>query len=303
MPINNRIVVSLPREFSFTEVLRFLSRSDREILYSISNRKIRKLLRIEKELILVEISSDDQNLNIEILNTQPNPESISKISDYVTDWFDLKRDLKPFYEFSSTDKILNTLSRKYFGLRHIGIGNLFEALCWAIIGQQINLQYCYTLNNNFVMKFGDSIQYEGKVYWAHPVPESIIKEKPDTFRAMSMTSRKGEYLIEVARRICDGSLNKSKLLISPDVAGQLMKIHGIGRWTAEYVMLKCLKIPTAFPVGDAGLQNAIRNQLGLDRKPIAEEINELVSRWDGWAFYAGIYLWRSLYDDRVGHIK
>ncbi|WP_413229458.1 hypothetical protein [Heyndrickxia sporothermodurans] len=61
-------------------------------------------------------------------------------------------------------------------------------------------------------------------------------------------------------------------------------------------MMKCLNHPSAFPIADVGLHNALKVQLQLERKPTIEEINEFAANWEGWQAYATFYLWRSLYE-------
>lgn len=63
-------------------------------------------------------------------------------------------DLLPFYDLAKTDLLLQSAVKEFNGLRNVGIPNLFEAICWGIIGQQINLTYAYTLKRRFVENFG-----------------------------------------------------------------------------------------------------------------------------------------------------
>ena len=73
-----------------------------------------------------------------------------------------------------------------------------------------------------------------------------------------------------------------------------MRLHGVGKWTAEYVCLRCLKDPAAFPVDDVGLQNAIKRQLRLTAKPTVDEIYKFSRSWKNWEAYATFYLWNAL---------
>jgi DNA-3-methyladenine glycosylase II len=97
----------------------------------------------------------------------------------------------------------------------------------------------------------------------------------------------------------NGELSKEKLLQEQEyeqVKKSLMAIRGIGAWTADYVMMKCLHMTSAFPIADVGLHNALKLHLGLERKPTIEEIREMSTNWEGWQSYVTFYLWRSLYD-------
>ena len=74
----------------------------------------------------------------------------------------------------------------------------------------------------------------------------------------------------------------------------LVKIRGIGPWTANYVLMRCLGDPSAFPIEDIGLHNAIKLQLNLEQKPTIEEIRKVAAGWTNWQAYATFYLYRSL---------
>src|SRR5690606_23783234 len=98
----------------------------------------RKLLRHEDELMLMEISPSPQHLNIEFLNGVPSEEGKKAAARFVREWFDLDTDLTPFYELAAEDPILQPIVKRHFGLRILGFPDLFEAMAWAITGQQIN---------------------------------------------------------------------------------------------------------------------------------------------------------------------
>ena len=73
----------------------------------------------------------------------------------------------------------------------------------------------------------------------------------------------------------------------------LVRIRGIGPWTANYVLMRCLRFPTAFPIDDVGLHNVIKLLTGSETKPT--KIKEYATTWTNWESYATFYLWRTLY--------
>jgi DNA-3-methyladenine glycosylase II len=75
---------------------------------------------------------------------------------------------------------------------------------------------------------------------------------------------------------------------------KLLQIRGVGEWTADYVLMKCFRIPSVFPITDVGLHNALKIHLGLSQKPSLPEIKKLAADWNPWEAYATFYLWRSL---------
>ena len=113
---------------------------------------------------------------------------------------------------------------------------------------------------------------------------------------LQFSKQKANYIINLARVFENGDLVKEELVeIELDEAiEKLVKIKGIGPWTANYTAMKCLKHADAFPLQDVGLHTALKTLLKRDKKPSLNEISQLSESWKGWKAYATIYLWRSL---------
>lgn len=301
---NEKYYLELPTPllFNFQECLLFLARSNHEVLHTIKDHILYKLLKIDHELVLCLISYQAQQLRVDFPMNSPSAAAVEQVQSYIEEWFDLRRDLQPFYHMAQKDAILQHSVQKYNGLRIIGIPDLFEALVWAIIGQQINLTFAYTLKKRFVEHFGENVDYKGDTYWVFPSCEQIASLTIADLRALQFTSRKSEYVIAIAQEMASGALTKEKLLQIKDrahIKKMLMSIRGVGEWTADYVLMKCFHDPTSFPIADVGLHNALKMQLALDRKPTIDEIKKWEVPWRGWQAYATFYLWRSLYDETV----
>ena len=288
-----------PSEFDFKECLVFLDRSSEEVLHQIKDEDLYKLLKINGQKVLLKISSSSHSILVEFPDRVPSLSAYEEIAAYIGEWFDLHQELSHFYQMASQDPVLQPLTKKYQGLRIMGIPDLFEALTWAIIGQQINLGFAYTLKKRFVEQFGESLTFEGDTYWLYPSYEKIAQIRVEELRGLQFTRRKAEYIIGVARAMANGKLTKASLLQQKEyqpIKRSLMAIRGVGAWTADYVMMKCLQIPDAFPIADAGLHQALKLQLGLKQEPAIEEINVIAANWENWRAYATFYLWRSLYE-------
>lgn len=287
-----------PSPFNFEECLVFLNRSSRECLHHIEKGTFYKLLNINNNLVLVTVTAISNKLRISYPENQPAPDTRNQLLQFIIDLFDLDRDLNPFYQEHLEDPILGELLNEYWGLRMVGIPSLFEAITWAIIGQQINLSFAYELKCALVKAYGTRHVIQGREYWLFPSPDTIGALVKGDLYDLKFTNRKSEYIINVARLIAEGELSKSKLLkIRPsEVEASLTEIRGVGPWTANYVMMKCLRYPTAYPFSDVGLKNALKIRLGRKRKPTNEEIRSLGLNWLGWQAYATFYLWRSLYN-------
>ncbi|KAA0941673.1 DNA-3-methyladenine glycosylase 2 family protein [Sporosarcina sp. ANT_H38] len=297
----DRLIIAVPQEFNFKENISYMSRSTNECMFEIRDGKVIKAIPVANEILLVEVSENiEGKLLIRFIETYaPSSESVrDKVIHYVQDWFDLNTDLKPFYRMAEQDPLLKQAVNEFYGLRNIGIPDLFEALCWGILGQQINLTYAYTLKRRFVETFGSSIEWDGQSYWLFPDPEDIAKLTVEDLSALKMTVKKCEYLIGVAQLITDGSLSKAQVFGTGDfkqAEKMLVKIRGVGPWTANYVLMRCLRFPNAFPIADVGLHNAIKHLTEAEEKPTKEEILKLAAPWKNWEAYATFYLWRFLY--------
>jgi DNA-3-methyladenine glycosylase II len=283
--------------FSWSECLAFLSRSDKECLFAVEDDAVYKPFSGSKGNILTKIRAGGSALEISIISGNAGDKDIEQIKEYVKDWFDTDTDLAPFYTMASRDKLLKPLVKRYTGLRLIGIPDLFEALSWAVIGQEINLAFAYSLKRRVVETFGESLSYEGRKFYIFPSPHTIAQLKVSDLRPLQFSEKKAEYLIGVAGKFASGELDK-KGLMSLDHDEQekfFTSIRGIGKWSAHYAMMKSLKDRSAFPVADVGIQNAVKALLKMDAKPSEKELLKMAEEWKGWEAYAAFYLWRSLY--------
>lgn len=298
--VDDVMIITLPENFDMNANLGYLTREKNECMYEIENNIIIKMIAIGEMQSLVQISViDNQQMVVQFLNDSRPIEKWEreKIVTYIHEWFDLDNDLTPFYEMANSDPLLQIPAQKFSGLRVIGIPDLFEALCWGVLGQQINLAFAYSLKRQFVESFGDSIEWNGKKYWVFPPYERIAQLTPTDLAAIKMTVKKSEYIIGIARLMANGDLSKEQLkkMDFKEAEKSLIKIRGIGPWTANYVLMRCLRFQTAFPIDDVGLINSIKSLRNMNRKPTKEEILALSEPWKNWESYATFYLWRVLY--------
>ena len=287
-----------PQEFDFSQCLKFLARSSQEIRHRVEQNALYKLVKLSDEPVLLKIRSCNRiSLRIDFLTSRPKKSIRAEAAKYVWKWFDLETDLKPFYRMAKNDPVLKDLKQNFYGLRIIAIPDLFEAICWAIIGQQINLEFAYTLKKRLVESFGEKLCYKKGVFYLFPTPQTISRQTVADLKRLQFTGKKSEYIIELAQKMKNGILTRN--LLPPidnfeTARKELMQLRGVGIWTADYVCLRCLMDPAAFPIDDVGLQNAIKQQLSLNRKPTTDELLQYSSHWKNWQAYASFYLLRSL---------
>ncbi|GAU78312.1 DNA-3-methyladenine glycosylase [Fusibacter sp. 3D3] len=160
-------------------------------------------------------------------------------------------------------------------------------------------QFAYTLKKRFVETYGKSILFQEERYYLFPTPEVIVNLSVDDLKKLQFTGRKAEYVIGIAKLFCQGELGEKELRemdYYAELKRKFLKVRGIGNWTADYIMLKCLNINEAFPIADVGIHNALKGILNLAQKPTIEAIEMMSKAWEGNEAYMTFYLWRYLYD-------
>lgn len=288
--------LSLPPDFDFQACLVFLGRSDKEVLHRVEDGALIRPFRTESGLDLLEIRAEGNALLVRKLAGSNGPISPNALAE-IREIFDLDRDLAPFYAQMAADPVMAPLVAQYCGLRLIRIPDLFEALSWTIIGQQINLGFAYRMKARLVAECGPSVTWQGRHWYSFPDPADVAQIAPGRLREMQYSRQKSDYLLGLARHMAAGNLSRDALEQQGGFAAmeaELLALRGIGPWSASYTMMKCLGAADAFPIGDAGLHNALKRQLNLERKPGVAHIRKLATGWQGWRGYATFYLWRSL---------
>ncbi|TLS35722.1 DNA-3-methyladenine glycosylase family protein [Pseudalkalibacillus caeni] len=209
----------------------------------------------------------------------------------VIDLFHFDVSLAEVYEHFKGSE-LERLVEQFYGIPVVRDFSVYNCLAKCIIHQQLNLKFAFTLTERFVKSFG----YEKEGVWFYPSPETVSELSYEQLREMQFSQRKAEYLIDTSRLIDSGELRLEEFdkMENQAIFDKLVKIRGIGPWTAESILLFGLGRENVFPVGDVGLQNAIKHLYGRSEKPKADEVRKMARNWEPYASYAALYLWESL---------
>jgi DNA-3-methyladenine glycosylase II len=283
--------------FSEQECLWYLYRGYDEVIYRVIDDRIIRAFSFGGRKLLVSIQLLKTEICIELLAGDDDHLLLERAGQFVKEWLDIENNLAPFYELLAGHATLSYMAKEFGGLRSIGIPDLFEALCWAIIGQQINLSFAHKLKRRLVEAYGEYMAWNNGRYYIFPEPAVIATLDPLQLQAMQFSASKAKYLIGLANAFADGTISKGKLMQLPDFASRqqfLTGLKGIGTWTANYALMKSLKEPSSIPYGDAGLNNALLKHGLIKDKADKESMATLFNQFKGWEAYLVIYLWRSL---------
>jgi DNA-3-methyladenine glycosylase II len=193
-------------------------------------------------------------------------------------WLRAKRTL------ARRDPVLAQIMRERPRIALASRGDPFQTLARSIVGQQISVKAAQSVWNRLA----------GAV--PAVVPEAVAGLRLRRLRACGLSARKSEYLRDLARQFVDGTVRVERWPEMDDeaVIAELVRVRGIGRWTAEMLLMFSLLRPDVLPVDDLGLRRAAGRHYFDGADVGADELRTLGQRWAPWRSVATWYLWRSL---------
>jgi len=226
----------------------------------------------------------DQERNLLVVRMEVSePQSLFFIVERIRAMFDLNADWASIVGTLRTDPALAASVEAQPGLRVPGCWNGLELTTRAILGQQITVRGATTLAGRLVNKFGKPFCGPKGLTHLFPTPEVLAEAKLAT---IGLTASRAETIRALARAVCDGRINFAGVVDSEEFLSRLLDIPGIGMWTAQYVAMRGLGQPDAFPSTDRGLLRAMNFGSYCELEHRAEV-------WRPWRAYAAMYLWRS----------
>lgn len=196
-------------------------------------------------------------------------------------------DLSGFYRMARRNPDLGRLVDRFRGLKPPRFPSVFEALVNGISCQQLSLTVGIELLNRLCRACGPSIETPPERHYAFPAPDDLLTLDVDRLRGLGFSRRKAATLLGVARRASHNEIELEGLseVGRSDAVQRLEALPGVGRWTAEYTVLRGIGAWELFPGDDVGARNALARHLGLRRARSYEGVRRATS---AWAPYAGL---------------
>lgn len=232
---------------------------------------------------------------IEVCVTGPDATTLSKeaVIAALERLLGLRIDLSKFYRFAGSNSRLKQLSAKFRGVKPPRFLTVFEALVNAIACQQVTLTLGIQLLNKVAAHYALSSD-DGTMH-AFPRPEDLADRRPDDFRHLGFSRQKGRAIISLARSTALGQCDLEALADEEDgvAVERLQSLRGIGRWSAEYALLRGLGRTHIFPGDDVGARNRLQRLLRLEEKLDYASVARRLHRWRP---YAGLVYFHMLLD-------
>ena len=247
---------------------------------------------------------DAPRLQVTLTGPGLRPEFKEKAKRLADKMFGLRVDLAPFYKMASHDAQLLLLVDKFRGVKPPRFPTIFETLANAFACQQLSLTVGLGMLSRMACACGLSLELDGETNYAFPRPEDVLKLKPEAIRELGFSANKARAFLELADNLVSGRINFDSLekMDNETVIASLLEIRGIGRWTAEYVLLRGLKPLNVFPGDDVGARNRLAKWSGC-KEPLDYE--GVARATKGWEPYAGVVYFHMLLEglSEAGQLK
>ena len=205
-----------------------------------------------------------------------------------------EQDLRPFYDLAASDPPMAGLAENFSGLHLPRTATLFESLMLAILGQQISASVARAMRLLIIQRFGEKAEFDGVTYFAFPRPEVIAASTPEELRTLKLTQRKSEYIHGIALAAHEPEWAELPQLPDDEFVSRMIQLRGIGRWTAQWALVRGLARPDALPLGDLALRRGVSRLLRDGESVTDVEVERLAERWRPWRSYATAYLFAAM---------
>ena len=232
----------------------------------------------------IEVQDRAESSCLELMIIHPQTAAIQSIVERVRNLFDLLADPHEIGALLGRSSVLKESVSRFPGLRLPGAWDPFEMTVRAVLGQQITVAGATTLAGRIVDQFGTKFEKEGNLTHLFPAPEVLARE---SCQELGMPAARADTIQALARAVVEKKLD---FRAAPEkVKRQLGSIRGIGPWTVEYVGMRVLGDPDAFPSTDLGVVKAIRKMTST-----SPDVASLAENWRPWRAYAVMHLWHLL---------
>jgi len=285
-----KVLIRYRPPFDWVSIIRFLGVRAIPGVEDINENRYRRTVCVDGVTGIVEIRPDPQRHGLIVVIPRELLKGVVQIVAGAKRLFDLDADPLTIEESLKRDPLLAVAIEKYPGLRVPGAWDGFEIAVRAILGQQVSVKGATTLSGRLVQTCGTPIRPPGEppLTFLFPSPEQLLKA--DGLR-IGMPKQRARAIGALAKAVANGTVHFNSGSDPDQIVHALMALPGIGPWTAQYIAMRVLRQPDAFPSSDLGLLRAASGN--KDGSSTESELIKRAEAWRPWRAYAAIYLWAS----------
>jgi AraC family transcriptional regulator of adaptative response / DNA-3-methyladenine glycosylase II len=245
----------------------------------------RRTVRIGDEPGAIDARPDPDRAHVVLRVRAAEHARLIDVVERVRRLFDLGADPLRIATHLRRDARLRAVVGRLAGLRVPGAWDAFELAVRAILGQQVTVRAATTLASRLAERFGTPVELGDGLTRLFPTAATLADAPVER---IGIPAARAATIRTLAAAVADGRLAFDASDGADALAARLCALPGIGPWTAEYVAMRALGEPDAFPAGDLGVRAALGNGAG----PVStKEAHALAERWRPWRAYAVMYLW------------
>ncbi len=263
-----------------------LRRRTNNIIDQWDGRHYTRIIVFNNKPIKVRVTQNETSNDLEVVITLHGKQKITaqlqkEAHLLIQEMLGLTIDLRPFYALVNNDATLQSLVKQFSGLKPPRFPSVFEGLINSIACQQVSLDVGLLMLNRLAENFGTKFVDSDSAFYAFPGPKDLAEVREEDIKKLGFSYQKARAIKELATSALNKTIDLANLeeMTNNEIVAHLSMIRGIGRWSAEYVLLRGLGRLDAFPGDDIGAQNNLKRIFLLDNKPTYEGIKKLTSRW------------------------
>lgn len=278
--------IPLPPGFRVGDVLAFHARDAEGVAERVDGNRFRKGIMVDGVAVLVDVTLEADVAHCTLTPTAPDAARAA-----LPGMLGLCIDPAPFEAAVRNDPLMGALVARTPGLRIVQSASVFEALTWAIIGQQINLPFAISLRRTLILQAG---RQHSSGIWCYPEATDVAALAIDDLTTRKFSRAKAETLLRLAQLVVSGALSLAADAPPDDVKARLLAVKGIGPWTVNYALLRGYGYADCSLDGDVAVRAALQRLLGEDVKPTIARTEALLAHYAPHRTMAAAYLWASL---------
>ena len=186
---------------------------------------------------------------------------------------------------SHADKRMEKLIDKFGPPNFNLMNNYYESLVRSIVYQQLSGKAASIIYERFLDLF---------VFDIYPEPKNVLAVSIETLRSSGLSYQKANYIRDLSEKWQDGTMNLTDIdsMTDEEISSELIKVKGIGQWTADMFLMFTLGRPDVFPFGDLGIQKGFMVLTNMNRLPVQKEMERKTKKWQPYRTVAAWYLWK-----------
>ena len=286
--------MKLPPGYHPADVLSFHGRDQRELAEAVTDSGLRKGVLIDDTPAVFDIAFNKKTADC-IVEVDGNPTDAmhAQASEVLSSLLGLRLDPRPFAAFVMSDPLFGPLAKKQKSLRIVQSSSIFEALTWAVMGQQINVSFAVSLRRTFIELAG---REHSSGLWCYPSAADAARVPLEELTTRQFSRSKAETILRLAAMMANGELDLVESPSNPieSICAALLAVKGIGPWTVNYALLRGFGHADCSLHGDVAVRTAIGKLCGHAVRPDMAAAEEFLKRYSPHRTMAAAHLWASL---------